>query len=42
MYSAVDSITVVPLLPSGHGFPFVLGCRVSFLVGSSVSLSMVV
>ena len=35
-----DFIVIAPLLPS-RGFSFVLECRVSFLVGSSVLLSMV-
>ena len=37
-----DFIAVVPLLPSHCGFFFVFGCRLSFLVGSSIFLSMVV
>ena len=36
-----DFIVIAPLLPS-RGFSFVLECRVSFLVGSSVLLLMVV
>ena len=37
-----DFIVIVPLLPSHCGFSFVFGCGVSFLVSSSVSLSMIV
>ena len=37
-----DFIVILPLLPSHCGFPFFFGCGVSFLVGSSVFLSMVV
>ena len=37
-----DFIVIVPLLPFCCGFSFVLGCGVSFLVGSSVILLMVV
>ena len=37
-----DLIVIVPLLTSHCGFFFVLGFRVSFLVGSSIFLSMVV
>ena len=37
-----DFIVIVPLLLSHCSFSFVFGCRVSFLVGSSVFLSMVV
>ena len=35
-------IVIVALLPSHCGFPFVFGCGVSFLVSSSVLLSMIV
>ena len=35
-------IVIVPLLLSHCGFPFVFGCGVSFLVSSSVFLSMIV
>ena len=37
-----DFIVIVPLLPSHCGSTFVFGCGVSFLVSSSVFLSMVV
>ena len=37
-----DFILIVPLLPSYCGFFFVFGCGVSFLVSSSVFLSMTV
>ena len=37
-----DFIVFVPLLPSHCGFSFVSGCAVSFLVSSSVFLSMIV
>ena len=37
-----DFIVIVPLLPSYCGFSFVFGCGVSFLVSSSVFLSMIV
>ena len=37
-----DFIVIAPLLPSHCGFPFVFGCGVSFLVSSSVFLSMIV
>ena len=37
-----DFIVIAPLLPSHCGFSFVFGCGVSFLVGSSVFLSMAV
>ena len=37
-----DFIVIVPLLQSHCGFPFVFGCGVSFLVSSSVFLSMTV
>ena len=37
-----DFIMIVPLLPSHCGFSFVFGCGVSFLVSSSVFLSMIV
>ena len=33
-----DFIVIAPLLPSHCGFFFLFGCRVSFLVGSSVFL----
>ena len=36
-----DFIVIAPLLPSHCGFSFVFGCGVSFLVSSSVFLSMV-
>ena len=36
-----DFIVIVPLLPSHCGFSFVFGCGVSFLVSSSVFLSMI-
>ena len=38
----LDFIMIVPLLPSFHGFFCVFGCKLSFLVGSSIHLSMVV
>lgn len=38
----LDCIMVALLLPSCPGFPIVLGRRISFLVGSSISLSVVV
>ena len=38
----LDFIVIAPLLPSHCGFPFVFGCGVSFLVSSSVLLSMTV
>ena len=34
-------IVTEPLLPSHCGFSFVFGCEVSFLVSSSVFLSMI-
>ena len=37
-----DFIAIAPLLPSRCGFLIVFGCRVSFLVGSSIFLSMVI
>ena len=37
-----DFIVIAPLLPSHCSFSFVFGCEVSFLVGSSVFLSIVV
>ena len=37
-----DFIVIAPLLPSRCGFSFVFGCGVSFLVSSSVFLSMIV
>ena len=37
-----DFIVIVPLLPSHCGFSFVFGCGISFLVSSSVFLSMIV
>ena len=37
-----DFIVIVPLLPSHCSFSFVFGCGVSFLVSSSVFLSMIV
>ena len=37
-----DFIVLVPLLPFHCGFSFVFVCRVSFLVSSSVFLSMIV
>ena len=37
-----DFTLIVPLLPSHCGFSFVFGCGVSFLVSSSVFLSMTV
>ena len=37
-----DLIVIAPLLPSHCGFSFVFGCGVSFLVNSSVFLSMIV
>ena len=36
-----DFTVIVPLLPSHCGFSFVFGCGVSFLVSSSVFLSMI-
>ena len=36
-----DFIVIVPLLPFHSGFSFVFGCGVSFLVSSSVFLSMI-
>ena len=37
-----DFTVLAPLLPSHCGFSFVFGCGVSFLVSSSVFLSMIV
>ena len=37
-----DFIVIVPLLPSHCGFSFAFRCGVSFLVSSSVFLSMIV
>ena len=37
-----DFIVIAPLLPSHRAFSFVFGCGVSFLVSSSVFLSMIV
>ena len=37
-----DFTVIAPLLPSHWGFSFVFGCGVSFLVSSSVFLSMIV
>ena len=37
-----DFIMIVPLLPSFHGFFCVFGCKLSFLVGSSILLSLFV
>ena len=37
-----DFTVIAPLLPSYCGFSFVFGCGVSFLVCSSVFLSMIV
>ena len=37
-----DFTLIAPLLPSHCGFSFVFGCGVSFLVSSSVLLSMIV
>ena len=37
-----DFIVIAPLLLSHCGFSFVFGCGVSFLVSSSVFLSMIV
>ena len=37
-----DFTVIAPLLPSHCGFSFVFGCGVSFLVSSSVFLSMTV
>ena len=37
-----DFTVIAPLLPSPSGFSFVFGCWVSFLVSSSVFLSMIV
>ena len=37
-----DFVTIAPLLPSHCGFFFVFGCRITFLVGSSIFLLMVV
>ena len=38
----VDFTVIAPLLPSHCGFSFVFGCKVSFLVSSSVFLLMIV
>ena len=37
-----DIFVIAPLLPSHCGFSFVFGCGISFLVSSSVFLSMIV
>ena len=37
-----DFTVIAPLLPSHCGISFVFGCGVSFLVSSSVLLSMIV
>ena len=37
-----DFIVIASLLPSHYGFSFVFGCGLSFLVSSSVFLSMMV
>ena len=37
-----DFTVIAPLLPSHCGFSFIFGCGVSFLVSSSVFLSMIV
>ena len=37
-----DFTVIAPLLPFRCGFSFVFGCGVSFLVSSSVFLSMIV
>ena len=37
-----DFIVIAPLLPSHCGFSFVFGCGVSFLLSSSVFLSMII
>ena len=37
-----DFIVIVPFLPSHCGFSFVFACGVSFLVSSSVLLSMII
>ena len=37
-----DFIMIVPLLPSHCSFFFVSGCGISFLVGSSVLLSVAI
>ena len=42
MVMGFDFIVIVPLLPSHCSFSFVFGCGVSFLVSSSVFLSMIV
>ena len=42
MFTRFDFIVIAPLLPSHCGFSFVFGCGVSFLVSSSVFLSMIV
>ena len=40
MVMGFDFIVIAPLLPSNFVFSFVFGCGVSFLVSSSVFLSM--
>ena len=42
MVMGFDFIVIAPLLLSHCGFSFVFGCGVSFLVSSSVFLSMIV
>ena len=37
-----DFIVIAPILPSHCGFSFVFGCGISFLVSSSIFLSMTV
>ena len=37
-----DFTVIAPVLPSHCGFSFIFGCGVSFLVSSSVFLSMIV
>ena len=37
-----DFIVIAPLLPSHCGFSAVLGCGASFLVSSSILLSMII
>ena len=41
MVMGFDFIVIAPLLLSHCGFSFVFGCGVSFLVSSSVFLSMI-
>ena len=41
MGSGFGFLMKAPLLPSHYGFVFVFGCRISFLVGSSLFLLMV-